>query len=216
MQKKLLLVLTIVGSALVSRAQVEKNDWLLGGYFNFNTSSSSSNNGSNNGSNSGSNSNISPELGWAAGKNSIIGARGSVNFGTSKDVNGYKSTNHSYLVGAFWKKLFPINEKVGWYGDLTGAYSYSNNEFANSSQPQQVSGSGFYAAISPGVYYKAGKKILLNAAIGGMTYNYGKTNYDYTGSSGGQGSSKASTFGINLLNYYSFGVSFILNKEHQM
>ena len=167
MQKKLLLILTMAVSALVSHAQVKKNDWLLGGYFNFNTSSNSSNNGSNNGSNSGSNSNISPELGWAAGKNSVIGIRGSVYLGTSKGSGGYKSTNHSYLAGAFWKKFFPINEKVGWYGDLTAGYSYSDNQYPDAAQPpnyQKQTGTGFYAAVSPGVYYKAGKKVFLNAS----------------------------------------------------
>jgi hypothetical protein len=217
MQKKLLLILMLAGPALVSHAQVEKNDWLLGGSFSFGTNSNNSNNGSNSSSFTGSNSNLNPDLGWAVGKNSVIGLRGGISVSTNKDASGSKQTYDSYLAGAFWRKFFPINDKVGWYGDLSAAYSLSKNKntYSEPSPTLTTSSKGYRAGLSPGIYYKPGKKIFLNAGFGGLTYSYYKNNSDDI-IPANSFSSKSSNFGINLLNYFSFGVSFILNKEHQM
>ena len=202
MQKTLLLILTMIVSALASQAQVEKNDWLLGGSFNFNTANSSypsSSTGS-------SNSNLSPEMGFAVGKNSVVGIRGGISIGSTKDGSGSKQTTSSYQASAFWKKLFPISEKVGWYSDVAAGYNYIRYKNDNTQMVVTSSSRGFSASATPGVYYKAGKKTLLNASIGGLSYYHAKNTDGYTSSS----------FNLSLLNYFSFGISFILNKEHQM
>lgn len=198
----------IIASALASRAQVEKNDWLLGGTFSFGANSGSSQGISN----SSSNSNLNPELGWAAAKNSIIGFRGGLSTGTSKDNNDNKMTTTSYSAGLFWKRLFPINEKVGWYGDLSGGYSYSKTRYSYpvASSTQEYSANGYYASITPGVYYKPSGKVLLNAGIGGVNYGHSKSSNTSTGES------KSNSFYVNLLGYFTFGVSFIIGKSHQM
>ena len=198
----------MVASALASRAQVEKNDWLLGGSFSFGTN----NNTSQGSSNSSSNSNLSPELGFGVAKNSVIGFRGGFYTSTSKDDYSNKQSNTNYSVGLFWKKFFAINEKVGWYGDVSGGYSHAQNKYPiTGGGTQKTTANGFYASISPGIYYKPSKKIFLNAGFGGLNYNYAKSD---TGSS--LGGAKTNTFNLNLLTYFSFGVSFIISKEHQM
>jgi len=208
MQKKLLLVLAIVASALVSRAQVEKGNWLLGGSFSFGTNSNTNTGGTA----TGSNSNLNPELGWAVAKNSVIGFRGGFSTSTSKDNTANKQTSTNYSAGLFWKKFFPINEKVGWYGDLSSGYTHGQNKYVYSAATtQKYSASGFYASISPGVYYKPSKKVFLNAGFGGLSYNHAKSD---AGSL--SGNTKTSTFNLNLLNYFAFGVSFVISKEHQM
>ena len=201
MQKKLLLVLAIVASALVSHAQVEKKDWLLGGTFRFNTNNSNDANGST----SGSNSNLNPELGWAVAKNSIIGFRGGFSVSNWTGFNGGKSTATAYSAGLFWKKLFPINEKAGWYGDLSSGYSHSNNKFTDINGTNKSASNAFYASLSPGVYYKPSGKILLNAGIGGLGYTHTKAD------AGTNFESKTNSFNVTLLNYFSFGVSFIIS-----
>ena len=190
-----------------SQAQVQKGDWLLGGTFSFYTSSS--NNGST--TNTGSNSNLNPELGLAVTSNSIVGLLGGFSTSTTKDNSGNKMTNNSYSAGLFWKRLFSINDKVGWFGDLSGSYDHSKYTTTSMlGSKQEASANGFSASLSPGVYYKPGRKIFLTAGIGGLSYNHSRT---------GQSSSNPVTynsFNVSLLNYFTFGVSFILNKEHQM
>ena len=206
MQKKVLLVVAIVVCSLVSRAQVDKGDWLLGGSFGVNFGS---NNNSSSGNLSSSNSNLTPELGVALAKNSIIGIRGSLSYSTNKNSLGGKQTSTSYSAGAFWRKLFSLNEKVGWYSDLEAGYTYGktkNTNYAN----YDTRNNGLFAALAPGIYYKPSKKIFLNAEIGGITYNHSKSEVI------GFSDTKSSNLNVNLLSYFTFGVSFILGKDHQM
>ena len=204
MQKKVLLVLAVIICSLASRAQADKGDWLLGGSFGVNFGSNNSGSGTTNSSNS----NLTPELGVAIAKNSIIGIRGGFNYNTSKNGSA-KQTSTSYSAGAFWKKLFAFTEKAGWYSDLGAGFTYgktSNTNFSN----YETSSNGFFASLAPGVYYKPTKKIFLNAGVGGIAYNYSKSEVV------GFSDTKSSNLNVNLLNYFTFGVSFILGKDHQM
>src|SRR5882672_936468 len=124
MQKKFLLTLTVITVGLASQAQIEKGDLLLGGSLGFNSNTTSVSNVST----TGSNSNLSPELGLAIGKNSVLGLRGGFYYSPLKDAAGNKQTYFEMTAGAFWKRFFPINEKIGWFTDLEMAYSYSENK----------------------------------------------------------------------------------------
>jgi hypothetical protein len=205
MQKKILLACALAFSALASQAQVQKGDWLFGGSFGY--GNSSNNNGS--ATTTGSNSNISPELGWGIGKNSVLGIRGSAGISASKDDGGNKLTYTSYMVGAFWRKFIPINETAGWFTDLSAGYSYSRNKYkyvvpTNSADSRNK---GFSAAFSPGLYYMPSKKVQLTARAGGLTYNYSKYSYD------AGGGSRNSNFSVTLFTYFGFGIDFIIGKS---
>jgi hypothetical protein len=207
MQKKVLLTLTIIVLGLASQAQVEKGDWLLGGSMGF----SSSSNTVGNATSTSSNSNVNPELGLAIGKNSVLGLRGGFDYYPAKDAAGYNQSSYTYSAGGFWKMLFPINEKVGWFTDLELSYLYGSYKYTSgTSQITKNTNSGFYGSASPGIYYKPAKKILLNAGLGGFTYTRTRTH------ASGSDIFTNSNFNFSLLNYFSFGIDFIISKDHQM
>ncbi|MBS1566360.1 MAG: hypothetical protein JST39_18400 [Bacteroidetes bacterium] len=203
MKKRFLLLATIVSLSIASHAQVEKKDWLLGGSFSFTTGNSSSSAVISGASTvTSSNSNINPELGLAVSKNSILGIRGGLSINTYKGKAGGKSTYTTWAAGAFWKRLFPINERVGWFSDVEVGYSRLINDYASGYNYEMA---GFSAGVAPGFYYQPSRRILLNANVGGLSYTYSKN-----------GTNKNSAFDVNLLNAYTFGVSFIINKDKQM
>ncbi len=206
MQKKVLLAIAIVACGLASHAQVQKGDWLLGGSFSYSTNSNTSPGISGNTTNTSSNSNFNPGFGLAVGKNSVIGLRGSFGYTPGNNGQGVKQFNINYLAGGFWKKYFPINEKVGWFTDFEAAYSFYENKSTNATDPTQnykYTDKGFSVLVSPGIYYKAASKILLDAGFGNISYNY-------TSPGGGSGQNN---FKLNLLNYYTFGISFLISSR---
>src|SRR5271154_3680500 len=95
-------------------AQIEKNDWLLGGTLGLNTSNNSSNSvpiG-----NSSSNANIAPHVAYALGKNSVIGL--DLGYSYYDNSGNYKSS--SYSLNIFYKKYLPFNERFGIYFQFEG------------------------------------------------------------------------------------------------
>lgn len=191
----------MVVSALASRAQVEKNDWVLGGSLGF----SSNNNDATSGSSTSFSSNIVPSLGWAIAKNAVIGIRGGFNANTLKDETGNKQTNTGYSAGAYWKMYFPFADKAGWYTNLGAGYFHSKTKNTSSSGSTASTVNGYNINLSPGVYYMPTRKILLNGGLGGLSYAHSK----YSG-----GSLTNSGFSFNLLNSFSFGIEFILGRNN--
>ena len=182
-------------------AQIEKNDWLLGGTLGLNTSNSSSNSvpiG-----NSSSNANFSPHIAYALGKNSVIG----LNLGYSYTDNSGNYKSSSFSLNIFYKKYLPCREKFGLYFQFNGGtilYKLTQTIDSAGTLIKSSSTSHVYDAdIIPGVYYQASKRVLINADCGGISYAY----YDY-----GAGSS-SSYFSFNFLSNFTFGVDFILGKK---
>jgi len=205
MQKKLLLVVAIVVSALASQAQVEKGNWLLGGSLGF----SSTNNDAVGGNSTSFNSNIVPSLGWAVGKNAVIGLRGGFSTGTTKyESNSSKQTFNGYTAGAYWKMYFPFADKAGWYTNLGAAYNFSKSKQTTMGSLVESENSGYYFNFSPGVYYMPTKKIVLSGGLGGLAYSHIRTSGNSTPVA------TSSAFIFNLLNSFSFGIEFLLGKDH--
>jgi hypothetical protein len=205
MQKKLLLVLAIVVSALVSHAQVEKGNWLLGGSLGF----SSTNNDASSGNSTSFNSSILPSLGWAIGKNAVIGLRGGFSTGTTKyETNNSKQTFNGYTAGAYWKMYFPFADKAGWYTNLGAGYNFNKFKYTNMGSLVESENSGYNFNFSPGVYYMPTKKIILSGGLGGLTYSHIKS------SGNTLAVSTTSGFAFNVLNNFSFGIEFLLGKDH--
>jgi hypothetical protein len=215
MSKKILLAIAVVLTALASKAQViQKGETMLGGTFGAGSSNASNSIGNN--STSSTFGSIGPELGWGIGKNSELGFRGFISYGSSKDNLDNKTTSGNYQAGVFWKKFFPINDKVGWLSDLSAAYTYAKNtnNYQNASGNYSYNAKGYNVSLAPGVYYRATPKILLSAGIGGITYSYSKIDQqDPVNSQYPQSTSKSSGITVSLMSYYTFGISFLLGSR---
>ena len=165
--KMLLSFAIIIFSTFALQAQIEKKDWLLGGTLGFNTSNSNSSNNSN------SNTNFAPHIGYAVGKNSVIGLNAEINYSQSAQ----ESKNFSFSTNAFYKKFFQVKGKFGTYLQFNGGVGWNASSFllfdsAGTSSKQTSSNHFYSASIVPGVYYQVSPGILLNADCGGLSYSY--------------------------------------------
>ncbi|HEY9363906.1 MAG TPA: outer membrane beta-barrel protein [Chitinophagaceae bacterium] len=201
--RKLFILTVVANILLISTAfsQIEKGNWLVGGTFGYGNNSSSGGNNSN--------ANITPNIGYAIGHNSVI----STNLGFSSNVsesevnNDYKTSTKGLSIGISWKKFHSFKENFGWYTDLTGGLSWSKNNYTTPSSESESTNNGYFAGINPGIYFLPTTTLMLNANVGGLNYYYSKTK------NAGQPSSHNSSINVNLLNYFSFGINFILGNK---
>ncbi len=204
--KILLIVCSVFFFANVTKAQVQKDNWLLGGTLGFN---SNNGNGTNQASFSTSNTNIAPHIGFAVGNNSVVGLNFSANFQTTN--GGFHSW--SFVPNVFFKHFFQVKNRFGLYGQLSGGAGWSRSEFqttdpvTGSLTKSHVTTSLYNVGLVPGVYFAVTPGILIDADFGGINYNYSHYK-DFNG-----GTVNTSNFNFNLLSSFTFGVDFILGKH---
>jgi len=202
MKKKLLLAIAISIFLVHSlNAQVEKNDWLLGGTFSVNA-----NNSNNTLNYPNSNTGISPHIAYAIGKNSVVGLNFNFNYNTASDSYHYLAFSTNIL----YKKYFVIKHKLGWYTQLGGGIGWSRSTLTTidqSGQEEKIvrNGNLFSVGVAPGIYFQASPGILINADCGGLGYNYVYNTY-------GDGYWNSS-FNVNFLSTFTFGIDFIIGKH---
>ena len=186
------------------KAQIHKNDWLLGGNLGYNTNNSTGNFAS-------SNINFNPHIGLAIADNSVIGLSFQFGYNTQKyNASNFASKIHNlnFFSAAFFKKYYAIKNKIGWYGQLNaGAGIQKSIDYDSSGVKTSTSTTQNYTVgFTPGIYYQATPFILLTADFGGINYQYAtSTSYAHS-----------SSFGVSFLSSFSFGVDFILSKHSKM
>jgi hypothetical protein len=192
----------LLGSTL--NAQIQKGSILLGGSLGYNSSNYTI-------FSSTSNATISPRVSYAIGNNSVIGISGNFSHGKSKAVNSDdKVTSIGYSASAFWRRYFPVQNKLGWYSEFTGGIGGSSNKREIMGGSSKTTTTSWTAGAIPGVYFQALPKLVINANVGGINYYRSKDK----GSSGITGS-KNSAFNVNFLSTFNFGVDFIIGKKSQ-
>jgi len=206
MKKKIYLIWgAAIFLSLNTHAQIEKSNWLLGGTLGFSSYNSGSNNmlvlGTNS---SSSNTSLAPHIAYAIGNNSVIG----LNLGYNYTYSTNQTNSTSFSSSIFYKKYISCQGKFGMYLQVNGGITFYKYTYltVDSSGSQVKTGSttrAYYAGIIPGVYYLVGKKILLEADCGGLSYVY----YDYGPEDW------SSDFSINFLSNFTFGIEFILGKK---
>jgi hypothetical protein len=196
--KNLPITVIFVCMTLASRAQITKRDWILGGTFNFSNSNASPP------SNASSNANISPHLGLAVGRNSVMGL--SFSFGYYSNSPGQK--NLSFSSNVFYRRYIVLKNKLGCYLQYNGGVALSKSteyifDSTGASVKSNLYGQTYNLGFTPGLYYQVTPGILLNLDAGGVAYYYSDFGH-------GQW---ASSFFVGFLNQFSFGVDFILGKK---
>ena len=170
---------------------------------------------------------VTPMLGYAYSKNSLIGVRFGYSRGlekldnaslsiTSLDNANYSSLKHSYNVEALWRKYIPLgkdNKRFALFAEVGLAMGGSQSKLA--SGPSQ-SVSGVYATsfdvslgVNPGIAAFLTNNMAIEVNIGVFGFNYSNTRQVsnqvvMSGSSSSQMNFKVNIFSIGL------GASFYL------
>ena len=194
----ILTAIALLFSASITYAQILKKDVLLGGTLGYST-------GTLYNSGTTSNVNISPRLGYAIGNNSVLSARFGYAFFKSKgstNLNIYKT--NSITAGLSWKKFISVKEKFGLYTDLYGTLgkTYTRQESGPPTVVQKTTTTAYTGGLNPGVYYLPLRWLILSVDAGGLNYTYNRDN----------SGSHTSSFVVNFLSSFTFGVDFILTK----
>ncbi|HTQ63924.1 MAG TPA: hypothetical protein VMI12_03960 [Puia sp.] len=198
MKTIILLLLLAMTFSFSSSAQISKGDWLLGGSVGANFGNANAN------SSSTSNASISPHIGFAIGKNSVL----ELNFsGTYYSFSG-QSYNWGIAANIAYRKFFQVKNKFGLFIEFGGGFGWTKSEYSFYDSSGAISKNyntahTYNIGMIPGVYYQVSPGILLNASCGGIDYYY----YSYNT---GDWSSNIS---VNFLNSFTFGIDFILGKK---
>jgi hypothetical protein len=194
----------LIFSCCTLHAQIEKRSLLLGatlGYRNSSTTSYSSS----------SNAYVNPRIGYAVGKNSVIGLLGNFRYGKSKYDNNpsYKSTSTTYGGALYWRQFLPIQNRLGWYTELIAGISGGINKTTTSTFTK-TRHTNYAVGAAPGIYFQALPKLLISADVGGLNFNRSidkNSNSDIIG--------RSSAFEVNFLKEFTFGIDFILGRKPQ-
>ena len=170
---------------------------------------------------------ITPLVGYAYSKNSLVGVRVGYSRGlteldnaslsiTSLDNSYYYSLKHSYNVEALWRTYIPLgkdNKRFALFAEVGLAMGGSQSKLA--SGPQQ-SLSGVYASsfdvalgVNPGISAFLTNNMAIEVNIGVLGFNYSKTRQIGNQVVEGSVSSSQMNFKVNLFSI-GLGASFYL------
>lgn len=170
---------------------------------------------------------ISPLVGYAYGRNSLVGVRFGYSRGlteldnaslsiTSLDNSFYYSLKHSYNVEALWRKYIPLgrnNKRFALFAEVSLAMGGSQSKLA--SGPQQNL-SGTYATsfdvslgVNPGIAAFLTNNMAIEVNIGVLGFNYSNTRQITNQVVSGTTSTSQMNFKINIFSI-GLGASFYL------
>lgn len=170
---------------------------------------------------------ISPLLGYAYSRNSLIGVRFGYSRGlteldnaaltiTSLDNSFFYSLKHSYNVEALWRKYIPLgrdNKRFALFAEVALALGGSQSKLA--SGPSQ-SLSGTYATsfdvalgVNPGIAAFLTNNMAIEVNVGVFGLNYSKSQQTTNQVISGESSSSQMNFKVNIFSI-GLGASFYL------
>jgi len=170
---------------------------------------------------------ISPILGYAYSRNSLVGVRFGYSRGlteldnaslsiTSLDNSFYYSLKHSYNVEALWRKYIPLgknNKRFALFAEVSLALGGSQSKLA--AGPQQ-SLSGTYATsfdvalgVNPGIAAFLTNNMAIEVNVGVFGFNYSNTRQISNQVVSGGSSSSQMNFKVNIFSI-GLGASFYL------
>ena len=170
---------------------------------------------------------VSPILGYAYSRNSLVGVRFGYSRGlteldnaslsiTSLDNSFYYSLKHSYNVEALWRKYIPLgrnNKRFALFAEVALALGGSQSKLA--AGPQQ-SLSGTYATsfdvalgVNPGIAAFLTNNMAIEVNVGVFGFNYSNTRQINNQVVTGGSSSSQMNFKVNIFSI-GLGASFYL------
>lgn len=204
-----LLCIALAIATQQASAQIKKGEKMLGGNIGFTTSKGEQSNAPNYEAKV-TNISINPQLGFGLGDNWIAGIQAGYGYSKQKTVFplGGVSEDKSNTIsgGVFARKFFPFSERFGLFGQGDVNYSHTNNKGTTVGGATGESNTNRVGvAVSPGAYFRTGKRFILEAEVGSIGYEHGVTK------SGGSGSKTTSnSFSLGLSNNLSIGFKVVL------
>ena len=165
--KKYLLLLAFSSIATFTFAQFDDTKYVLGGGLNLSNNQQSNENFSYTNNNFG----ITPSIAKVLNNGSLFGI--SLGYGYSK--NGYDggvSYNNSFDFGVFYQKFYPLANKVFFNWKIGGnTYFIRSKSEQDNGIETDTSYFGYGMGFTPGLTWQAMDRLLLNASIGGASFN---------------------------------------------
>jgi hypothetical protein len=197
--KKILLSVALQLAAMVSFAQIEKGNTLLGGQMGFNFQQTNSN-----AINNGSNTNIQPFIQFAYKTNRTIGFGLDFNFSSNSSNDGQnKNRQFSLSPSINLTQYHALKGNFGWWLMQRVGVGFYNSKQVTGENEFKSDFTTIFANISPGLYYATGEKKqwLLQASVGGLGGSFSSSN-------------GTESWGVytNLFQYYQFGFAYIFRK----
>jgi hypothetical protein len=196
MPRILLTLLIVFFFSHAANAQFNRGDILLGGEISYNQNKTTSNYQSNSNSQIA---NFQISIGKAINNNAVFGLNlGYSPYSTSNYYTGisgpvdYKS--HTYLIGIFYRKYYPIGKQFYFFGEAGGSYNGGPISGKDTLGNKLLSGSssGGILGVTPGISFKISKLLMLELGLPNFFY----ANYSSSKSTIQSQTSKSSQFSI--------------------
>jgi hypothetical protein len=217
--KKILTALVCIIMVQLVQAQVQKGSLFLGGSLSVGSNKYESTSTIN----KNSSWSINPQIGKAIDLNKIIGLQIYVGGTAEESSTGgmalNKNVSTAYGLGVFYRQYFPLAARWSMFGNagIDGRYGTGETK-SNSIKSGENNGWVFSAAITPGISYKAGKSIWLEAALNNLfliNYSSDKQNsIDQNGQTFSTIKRNSFNTGVNLSGFNSIavGLRWIIQK----
>ncbi|UOY05915.1 porin family protein [Muricauda sp. SCSIO 64092] len=170
------------------RLVIPKGTWTVGGNLSVNTLSNTSENEPFTSENSSTGISFLPNLGYAVGKNTVLGIRPGYRYGESEStfledntINSSRTTEfHALSIASYLRRFFPLNKNLALY--LQGELGYEHLRGESTSENNTLSESEsttdtFFIGIRPGITYFVSKAFALEAGIGALQYERSESEF---------------------------------------
>jgi len=118
---------------------------------------------------------ITPQLGFGLGNNWIVGlgvSYVSTKQETTQGSSKAETKTSAVSPGIFVRKFHQFGDKFGIYGQLDAEYAFGEQKTTQTGNPDSKSEiSGYGISASPGLFYKASRKFVIEATIGRLGYS---------------------------------------------
>jgi hypothetical protein len=216
MERIILLSVTILLFAAITKAQITKGSVYLGGSIGASTSKQENNNPTLEGKSSWLS--INPAVGIAVKNNLITGVDLKYLHGSSKNFSSQDNKRNGYGAGLFLRKYFPLSNRFYVFGQTGAGYFSQKNEYIQTpGYPFTITNKqhSISANIYPGIAIHVFKSLYLEAAFNSLLqigYSSSTTEGNFPSAS-----QKQKDFSIQSSlssgNYLNLGVRFIIPKK---
>jgi hypothetical protein len=204
MKKMSLLLAGILLFVAYSHAQLSKGQKMLGGEISF--SSETNEMDAFFGEQKITSFTIVPQIGFGLSNNWVIGGGLGFAHSTQKAGSGsdYEQIANIFSASLFARKFHPFGDKAGIYGELGIGGGFGTVKESQSGFDAESDINTIGVSLRPGFYYRASKRIILEANFGGLSY----TNLTYKNDIGEK--SKNNEFSFQLTSTFGLGFQVIL------